>query len=229
MAEQYHGFWDGDALYGQVEFNRYFDSIYESGVAVNDDNTLQLTVTKTAANTVSVAAGGFAIVRGFFIYNPAAKTLNVSSGARQDRVAIKMDKTVRKVEIYVKQGTSSGPPALTRTDFVWELSLAKVIVTASGISSVVDERTDQNLCGAIRPKNLSEFNAWMKQIQSTWSSLIAGYDSTFNGKMNGYDTTFNNWFEQIQGKTWRETYIQDASTEPDDAPDGSIWIALNSN
>ena len=69
----------------------------------------------------------------------------------------------------------------------------------------------------------------MKQIQSTWSSLIAGYDSTFNGKMNGYDTTFNNWFEQIQGKTWRETYIQDASTEPDDAPDGSIWIALNSN
>lgn len=230
MAEQYHGFWDGGALYGQVEFNRYFDRIYESGVSVRADGSMEYEVKKASATTLTVAGDSFAIIKGFYRYTPADMTVTVPAGNRRDRVVIKMDKTRRMVyEPQLKQGTASTPPALQRDNNVWEISLAQITVNTSGIVSVTNERTDKNLCGAIRPKNLSEFNDWMKQIQSTWSSLIAGYDSTFNGKMNGYDTTFNNWFEQIQGKTWRETYIQDASAEPDDAPDGSIWIALNSN
>ena len=29
------GFFDGGIEYGQAEFNRYFDNLYESGIAVN--------------------------------------------------------------------------------------------------------------------------------------------------------------------------------------------------
>ncbi len=49
MAEQYHGFWDGGALYGQVEFNRYFDRIYESGVSVRADGSMEYEVKKASA------------------------------------------------------------------------------------------------------------------------------------------------------------------------------------
>lgn len=231
MAEQYSGFFDGGGLYGQTEFNRYFDSIYESGIAVNADNTMQMAV--SGSGTMLSVAVGFAIIRGFYLFNPATKNLTVPVGSRQDRVVVKMDKTVRSVTLYLKQGSTSAPPVLTRTDFVWELSLAKVTVNASGIVSVADERPDQTLCGAIRPKNLSEFNTWLRTIQSTWSSFIAGCDSTYASKLAGYDTaftgkmttmetTFNNWFNQIQGKTWRETYVQQEM--PAAAPEGSLWI-----
>ena len=33
---EYSGFYDGDTLYGQEEFNRYFNNLYESGVSLDD-------------------------------------------------------------------------------------------------------------------------------------------------------------------------------------------------
>ena len=38
---EHYGFFNGDAEYGQEEFNRYFDNIYESGIAANSDQSLQ--------------------------------------------------------------------------------------------------------------------------------------------------------------------------------------------
>ena len=34
-AMQNYGFYNGDALYGQEEFNMYFDNMYESGVSID--------------------------------------------------------------------------------------------------------------------------------------------------------------------------------------------------
>lgn len=42
---EYSGFFNGDEEYGQDEFNRYFDSLYESGIAVNKDESLQYAIT----------------------------------------------------------------------------------------------------------------------------------------------------------------------------------------
>ena len=67
MAEQYHGFWDGGALYGQAEFNRYFDRIYESGVGVRSNGTMEYEVTKASATSLTIAGDSFAIVRGFYL------------------------------------------------------------------------------------------------------------------------------------------------------------------
>ena len=36
---EHYGFFNGDTEYGQEEFNRYFDNIYESGIAVNSDQS----------------------------------------------------------------------------------------------------------------------------------------------------------------------------------------------
>lgn len=217
MAEQYHGFWDGGALYGQVEFNRYFDRIYESGVSVRADGSMEYEVKKASATTLTVAGDSFAIIKGFYRYTPADMTITVPAGNRKDRVVIKMDKTRRTVyEPQLKQGTTSTPPALQRDNNVWEISLAQITVNASGIVSVTNERTDKNLCGAIRPKNLSEFNDWMEGLKQLANTLL-----------NDIQVRFDTWFEGAQGRTPREIFVQDANTEPENPSEGALWIALN--
>ena len=217
MAEQYHGFWDGGALYGQAEFNRYFDRIYESGVGVRADGSMEYEVKKASATTLTVAGDSFAIIKGFDRYTPADMTITVPAGNRKDRVVIKMDKTRRTVyEPQLKQGTTSTPPALQRDNNVWEISLAQITVNASGIVSVTNERTDKNLCGAIRPKNLSEFNDWMEGLKQLANTLL-----------NDIQVRFDTWFEGAQGRTPREIFVQDANTEPENPSEGALWIALN--
>lgn len=217
MAEQYHGFWDGGALYGQVEFNRYFDRIYESGVSVRADGSMEYEVKKASATTLTVAGDSFAIIKGFYRYTPADMTVTVPAGNRKDRVVIKMDKTRRMVyEPQLKQGTASTPPALQRDNNIWEISLAQIAVNASGIVSVTNERTDKTLCGAIRPKNLSEFNDWMNGLKQLANTLL-----------NDIQVRFDTWFAGAQGRTPREIFMQDANTEPENPSEGALWIALN--
>lgn len=217
MAEQYHGFWDGGALYGQAEFNRYFDRIYESGVGVRADGSMEYEVKKASATTLTVAGDSFAIIKGFYRYTPADMTVTVPAGNRKDRVVIKMDKTRRMVyEPQLKQGTASTPPALQRDNNVWEISLAQITVNTSGIVSVTNERTDKTLCGAIRPKNLSEFNDWMEGLKQLANTLL-----------NDIQVRFDTWFEGAQGRTPREIFVQDANTEPENSSEGALWIALN--
>lgn len=217
MAEQYHGFWDGGALYGQVEFNRYFDRIYESGVSVRADGSMEYEVKKASATTLTVAGDSFAIIKGFYRYTPADMTINVPAGNRKDRVVIKMDKTRRTVyEPQLKQGTASAPPALQRDNNVWEISLAQITVNTSGIVSIANERTDKTLCGAIRPKNLSEFNDWMNGLKQLANTLL-----------NDIQVRFDTWFEGAQGRTPREIFMQDANIEPENPSEGALWIALD--
>lgn len=217
MAEQYHGFWDGGALYGQAEFNRYFDRIYESGVGVRADGSMEYEVKKASATTLTVAGDSFAIIKGFYRYTPADMTITVPAGNRKDRVVIKMDKTRRMVyEPQLKQGTASTPPALQRDNNVWEISLAQITVNTSGIVSVTNERTDKTLCGAIRPKNLSEFNDWMNGLKQLANTLL-----------NDIQVRFDTWFEGAQGRTPREIFVRDANTEPENSSEGALWIALN--
>ena len=62
---EHYGFFNGDTEYGQEEFNRYFDNIYESGIAADSDQSLHV--------PLSISSGrcqvgiGFSILRGFFI------------------------------------------------------------------------------------------------------------------------------------------------------------------
>lgn len=211
MAEQYHGFWDGGALYGQAEFNRYFDRIYESGVGVRSNGTMEYEVTKASATSLTIAGDSFAIVRGFYLYTPTDKTLSVTAGNRKDRVVIKMDKTKRTVTLYLKQGTAASAPSLQRDDYIWEISLAQITVNTSGIVSITNERTDKTLCGAIRPKNLSEFNDWMETLKSTANVMLTTIQNRFD-----------EWFEGAQGRTPREIFIQE--NEPENPSEGAIWI-----
>lgn len=201
---EHSGFFNGEEEYGQEEFNRYFDNIYESGVSVKEDNTMTLGVTSEAA--IIKVDSGFAIVKGFYLYNDSIKSIAVTPDAnydRIDRVVVRLNISTSKVSIEVKKGTAGSkpqPPELQRDNLIYELSLAQVYISRSGAITITDERYRKELCGAIRPKNLSEFN----------------------GMIKGFTEQFDRWFASQQAKGWRNVFIQ--AERPVGSVSGSIWI-----
>lgn len=202
---EYSGFFNGDEEYGQDEFNRYFDNLYESGIAVNKDDSLQYEVT-TGDRQVSVGTG-FSILRGFYHYNDSAKVLPLAPDTNLPkiyRVLIQLDIAQGKSQLMVRAGTAASspkPPELKRNTTVYEISLGQYQINTNGaVDLVKDERTDAGVCGVIRPKNLNEYTAAMKE----------------------YQRRFEEWFAAQQGKGWRNIYVQ--GNMPEGAVDGSIWI-----
>ena len=202
MAE-HSGFFNGDQEYGQEEFNRYFDNIYESGVSVNSDNTMTLNVTTSGKNVL--VGAGFAIVKGFYLYNDSQKTIIETADSnynRTDRVVLRLNLSSSKVSIELKKGTpASNPvaPTLQRDNIIYELSLAQILVGKDNTLRVADERYLAGVCGAIRPKNLTEFNTMIKGLQ----------------------TRYDDWFNKLQAPT-RNIYLQ--SNQPVGVKEGDIWI-----
>ena len=202
------GFFDseeGDVReYGELEFNRYFDAIYRSGVSVDSSGAMTLKVTG-GTGAVSVAVG-FAIVQGYYFYNPTAQSLTVSapaSNSRIDRVVVRLDKAAKTVALAVRAGTaaaSPSAPALQRSGDIYELSLAQVRVTSAGAITVTDERPLDAVCGVIRPRYLTGYDEMVETYQEQWQR----------------------WFEGQQATGWRHIYIQDA--QPSDPEVGSIWM-----
>lgn len=201
---EHSGFFNGDQEYGQEEFGRYFENIYESGVSVNSDNTMTLGVINEGG-LIKVAAG-FAIIKGFYLYNDSFKSLIITPDTnydRIDRVVLRLDFSSSKLSIEVKNGIASSNPAaptLQRDNLIYELSLAQMKVPRSGPITIKDERYIKELCGAIRPKNLTEFNTMITGIQKQ----------------------FEDWFNSQQAKGWRNIFIQ--SNTPTGSVTGSIWI-----
>lgn len=202
---EYSGFFNGDQEYGQEEFNRYFDNIYESGVSV-ENNLMTLGVNKTSTGVT--VAKGFSIIKGFYLYSDTEKIINITRDAyydRIDRVVIRLNLSNSKVSIELKQGVASSKPVvpnLQRDSLIYELSLAQVTVPKTGEFIVTDERYKQELCGAIRPKNLTEFNDMINALQRQ----------------------FDDWFNSQQAKGWRNIFIQKAA--PTGVVTGSIWIQI---
>lgn len=202
---EYSGFFNGSYKYGQEEFSRYYENIYSNGVNFDDNSHMTLKVTNDSSQLK--VDPGFAIIKGYYLYNKEIKVLNISrpaSGKRIDRVVVKLNSTVgsSSMSIELKSGSDKKAPDLIRSNNVYELSLASVTIDSIGNITVVDERTDDSLCGGIRPRNVSAYN-----------DMIA--------KM---DDDFKNWMNETQNKA-REIYIQ--NNMPEESVSGSIWIQIS--
>jgi len=203
------GFWNGDDEYGQEEFNEYFNNLYRSGVSIDDSGNMTLGVSKE--NRVVTFHPGFAIVRGFYFYREEAEVYVPAlptNYSRSDRVVLQLNMPLKTITRTVKQGAQASnpvPPPLQRDSNgnIYEISLARYTISSAGeITTLYDERPDQTLCGAIRPKNLTEYNSMVAEFQRRWDA----------------------WFTQQQTAGWRNMYVQ--STAPTGAVEGSIWLQI---
>ena len=129
--------------------------------------------------------------------------------SRIDRVVLRLDRTIsgRKVTPEILLGTASGSPsapALTRTQNIWELSLAQVKVSggAASVSSIdiTDERFNSGLCGLMNSVLGLDPSAWQTQfdafltgIKSENTSFLADRLAGFNSQLSAQQSAFDGW------------------------------------
>lgn len=206
---QYSGFFNGDAEYGQEEFGRYFENLYRDGISYDDN--LNLTMEVKCEGERIIVGKGFSIIKGYYLYNETNWEFEVSRPSEKmviNRIVITLDKTVGKssMKIRMKEGTLEAAPSLTREGNIYELSLAKVIIPKQGMIQVIDERTDETLCGGIRPRTFINYEDEVKKYDDMISKL---------------NKDFYAWLNRVQNKS-REIYVQ--NTVPKESVSGSIWI-----
>lgn len=197
-------FFNNGEQYGQDELRKYFTHIYRDGVSIDETGTMELEVT-TEGSTVIVGTG-FAIIGGFAYENSDSLRFAVLPDAnhtRIDRIVLRLDIATMQIRAAVKNGIpSSSPkaPQLQRDAVIHEISLAQISVTAGGSITVMDERSNPELCGAIRPRNLTELENMLQTFQKQ----------------------FESWFNSQQAKGWRNIYVQEVI--PEGAVIGSLWL-----
>lgn len=166
MAMEFNGFFDsreGDIReYTEADMARFTKTIARSGV--RDVDALQIS---SANDGLRVHASyGSAMVSGRYYAleddGGAIKQIALSAPAsrpRIDRIILRMDANTdqKLVTMMILQGVEADSPVaptLTRTDVVYEISLARVYLTP-GISvvtpeAITDEREEDALCGIIQ-------------------------------------------------------------------------------
>lgn len=202
-----------DRTYNANDYSDNLAVVISSGVlrSINDD----LKVTANGLN-LTVNAGR-AWINGHYYRNSTAYNLPVivtpTGGSRIDRVVLRFDNTlnVRAITIEYLQGTAAVnpvPPALTRTDTIYELCLADITLQANGTTAgVTDTRSDAELCGWVYSTSGdgsfftsldNEFAVWFNEKKDTlasvtlfkrytWETTIASATNTVQFNIPQYD------------------------------------------
>lgn len=169
MASEFYGYFDsvvGDEReYDGAQFAHLLRAVTQNGVTSHEGGGLAVSAQGDGMNT-TLSPGGCVINGYLYVLSDdggAPKTFEHAASAgndRWDRIVARLEtlSDVRKISLKLLTGTPGAepsPPALTRTDSVYELSLAKVKVRAGAESveaaDVVDERMDEGVCGAAIP------------------------------------------------------------------------------
>lgn len=160
MAELYR-FFDGTVSdprsYSADDFAEYFRQFIRNGVFNGGD---ELQVSSQQVGLKTYVKPGKAWINGYFYKNTDNLFLdhNASHATmdRIDRVVLRLDYDLRTMGVRVLPGVPGAtpqPPALTRNNHVYELSLAQVKIKAGAVSvspaDIVDERFDTELCGLV--------------------------------------------------------------------------------
>lgn len=203
---------NGDRQYDMDAFALYFKQFLKSGL-YHTDNKPALGISHVSGLQTKIEPGS-AFLEGFMYRNTSEKifthTAANATNPRIDRIVLCLDRNVnvRDIKALVKTGTPATnpqPPALTRNDVVYEISLAQVRINAGGntIASVKDERLDPAVAGLVS----SLITLPMEQFQEQW----------------------DNWFSGIQDSApamgGMNIYVQTGT--PTNPTDKDIWIDTN--
>lgn len=175
--------WDdhnGDREYSSDEFAEFFATLFKPGVVVtaNFGSGLQITESASLGMRVKFGAGeAFSSFGRNYVHDkdeevtvPIASTLQ----DRTDSVAIQFNKSQREAFFVYKESDTT----VTRTDSIFELQIAKILVPKNSTqitnANITDMRANESVCGYFSP----------------------------HGKLNAGDITtqFIAWFVDFKGK-----------------------------
>lgn len=199
MADLKAGFYnavmvDGlpDRTYNADEVNDFLEGLVsKNGVFATVSNACQVL---SGSGLQVVVKTGKGMVDNHWFKVESDITLDIEAADvilnRLDSVIVKHSSTDRKITLEIKKGTlATNPvaPALTRTEEVYEICLANVLVnknaTAITQSNITDTRANNGVCGWI--------TGLIEQVDTT--TLFNQYEDAQNTFINEKTTEYNNW------------------------------------
>lgn len=176
-----------DRVYSAADFAEYFSRFVGNGVFASPANGL--TVQSSGGMSISIRPG-YAWINGYLFSvisgTTEALTVPVANPTmnRYDSVVLGLDYRKRQITPYIKSGTpasSPSPVALTRSNSLYEIEIARVYVAtgASYVSqaNIADIRADKTRCGFV-------------------TGLIDQIDTS--DLFEQFQTAFTEWFQDLQ-------------------------------
>lgn len=138
---------NGDRAYSADDIGGFFANILTDGILITYKEKFE--VQKSEGLQVFVGAGR-ALIKNKWIESTEREIINLDAAEDQERIdtiAIRLDKTKRKVEICVLKGQAEAEPKepqLTQNEEIFEIPIANIIVEAAvaeiGENDIVDRR-----------------------------------------------------------------------------------------
>lgn len=150
MAKSYYPFSSGTGYQtSEAQWAEMARHWLRTGVIRNLLNSLEVYADATAMQ-VKVRSGS-AFIEGYWFQSTAEEALAISAAdatnPRIDRVVVRLDRAGQTIDLAVVAGTAAGSPnapAITQTTSgVYEISLARVLVSAAVTNIAADKITDE--------------------------------------------------------------------------------------
>lgn len=146
-----------DRAFSSADLREVYKTYFGNGYFADEGSSMNV---KAASGMTLTVQAGKVHIQGVLGFMTEDATLTLSSAGTSDRVdcivaQLNLNDDQRKVSLVVKTGTGTSVPELTRTDSVYELGLANVLVkagvTAVCQSNITDTRLDADRCGVVEP------------------------------------------------------------------------------
>lgn len=168
MSAEKYGFFDSTESdvreYTDVDMSRFARILGRDGVRELGDN---LRVQPSGVGLTVQLGYGTALVQGYYYEladdGGARKSLTLQTAEqnpRIDRIVLRLnlDAAACRISAELLKGAEAAnptPPALMRTNKMWEISLARIAVgvgaSSIGENDITDERGDDAVCGVLHP------------------------------------------------------------------------------
>lgn len=218
------GFFDsvsGDRVYNAEQMSHYFDGLISDGVFESVGNKFAVT-TANDGMKVNVASGR-AVIKCHWVQNDDTVKLALdaadATNDRIDAIALRLDRESREIALVAKKGTPASsapqPPDITRTDDVYELYIAIVLIKAgSSRPYQISDTRGTSLCGWVtglitQVDTATLFEQWLIAYQDQYEK--------FNTFIQEKTIEFNNWFSALTEQLTVETGLTRYN--------GEYWIA----
>lgn len=207
--------WDdhnGDREYGSDEFAEFFSTLFKPGIVATANFGSGLQIKESASLGMRVVFGAGEAFSSFgrnYVHDkdeevtvPIASTLQ----DRTDSVAIQFNKSQREAFFVYKEADTT----VTRTDSIFELQIAKILVPKNSTqitnANITDMRANESVCGYFSPHGklnagdiTAQFIAWFDDFKGKLGTDPA---TNLQLQINGLDsrTVHNTGDEDIAGK-----------------------------
>lgn len=174
----------------------YMAMFFRNGIHPEDSSYFQVYSEEIVDQMTLQVKIGLAIINGRFAMETDERTLIVQASESQDRidsVVLRLDLSLRTIDLYVVKGTAGSSPVAptpTRAGDVYELVLAHVYINATSTTitndKITDTRLNSDLCGVIAGTvEEVDTTAIFDQYQAALDAFLAIVQSAIDETMYG--------------------------------------------